>query len=120
MPTVSPTQSESIKRFLFRTREHLGCLGASPDPGLADRLQLIADATFEFNRAMNLPSVKHTVDPPNAAVSRDDAVANLSTVIDVPLSEVKVPSDAAEEAVTAAQEIWLAVQIIALPLPTAS
>ncbi len=114
MPYLSLAQSEIIKRRLFVAREHLQCV--APAPAEPASLQLIANATYEFTRALKLPAVKH-IEGQSAVVYREDAIVNLTTAIDynltiVPFNELGV----GDEAITAAAELLRAVQAIPRPV----
>lgn len=113
MPKLNLAVSEVIKRRLFRTREHMQCLGSALPKETAAQ---VAAATYEFCRAMKLPAVKHerlgAIEMP---AFRADALRNLTTVIDYNLTEIDLDAEAAEEAELAAQELLGAVQAIPLP-----
>lgn len=113
MPTISPALSEIIKRHLFRAREHLQCFDA-PSDDIGEVFQHVAQATYEFNRGMKLPAVKHLEGQPGS-VYRDDAVRNFSIVIDVDLTQLEMPPGQVEQAVTAAREICSCTQAVPLP-----
>lgn len=114
MPPISASLSEIIKRRLFRAREHLLCLG--PLSGAeAHLVENFATATYEYNQGLRLPSVKH-LEGADAQTYREDAIRNLSTVIDIDLSQVEIPhSETVEQAVAAAGEMLRAIQTIPLP-----
>lgn len=115
MPMISLELSEIIKRRLFRAREHLQCLGGSILADLdRDKIALFAAATYLFNQELKLPAVKHMDQP--LLLHYDDALMNLTTVIDFDLTQLQIQNgDAAEQAVIAAQEMLRSIQTIPLP-----
>ena len=102
---ISLSSSEVIKHQLFRAREHLQCLSRD-----ADKLafQQVAWSSYEFSRALNLPSVKHDEGIEGgghpASAYLDDAISNLTTVIEYPIDQVDIDCDP-EMADAAAKEI---------------
>lgn len=103
--------SEIIKRRLFRAREHLQSLaGTSPVHVLSE----VVHTTYEFNRALKLPAVRHET---YSSVTRatGDAIQNLTTVIDFDLTQLEIDSDRLDESVIAAQHLMQAIQSIPLP-----
>lgn len=111
MPRISLALSEIIQRRLFRAREHLQGL----DPSVSrESVKIIADASYEITRGLRLPAVRHDLGEHRTNVFLDDAVINLTTVLDYELIQIELEVGTAEEVVTAAQELMTAVQQLPL------
>lgn len=118
MSKISYASSEIIKSSLFRAREHLQCL-----PRNASKLafQQIAWSSYEFNRALGLPSVKHDegfVGKGHAAeVYLDDALMNFTAVLDYPIHELDLAhmETNLDQIETVSRELMKMCQLIPLP-----
>lgn len=110
MPLISLALSEIIKRRLFRAREHLECCRSEVK---APHIEWVTAATYEINRELKLPAVRRES---GAATSLfvEDAITNLTTVIDFDLTQIVITGNP-DEVVIAAQELMTAIQTIPLP-----
>ncbi len=114
MPHISFALSDIIKRRAFRAREHLEC--CSPD-ALGARIQGIAQSSYEIARGLELPSVRREYFEPAHLYARaalEDALSNLTTVIDCDLTQIELRRDP-DEVVVAVQALMTAVHTIPLP-----
>lgn len=111
MPRITQATSEIIKRRLFRAREHLQCLDVLSSDLTA--LFGIAQASYEFCRAFNLPAVKHIEGAPDSRYLAD-AIQNFTTIIEYDITLFVLDREF-EEAVVTAQTIMQACHQIPLP-----
>lgn len=112
MPEISPASSQVIKNRFQRARVHLGRV--SYKCPVID-LRLIANATYDFNRALGLSAVKHGDDASPGSLL-GDAIANLDTVLEMDLTLVHVTSPPInpDDVITATAQILRGV--LALPV----
>jgi hypothetical protein len=103
--------TEIIKRRLFRAREHLESCTLET---VAPHLESILEMTYEYNRALGLPAVRHT-EGAKPEEHLEDALMNLTTVIDFDLTQVTLYTATEDAAVNAAQEMMAGIQTIPLP-----
>jgi hypothetical protein len=113
MTTLTPQQAETIKAHFFRCREHLDCAARTAVlVGHKTAMQQIARSTYEICRGFRLSAIKHPADT-GLILYYDDAVHNLTTLIDFDLSPLKI--DSPEDALMAAVELESFVKLIPLP-----
>jgi hypothetical protein len=108
MPRMTLAQSEIVKRRLVRTREHIARLDSSTFAAIG----CFSFVTYEIASGLGLPAVRH-LESATAGQHQEDALTNLSTIIEFDLTLLDLSRDP-EECVLAAQELMTAVQQVSI------